>query len=74
MIADVCPFLPPEIKRIQRLEKENPKLAGSELDKLHRITYENYTLERIRRKKELGKGMVKMGVIERMMVFSTTGD
>lgn len=52
LIDDVCPFLPQEIKKIQLLEDENPKLAGEELDKLHKITYENYTIDRLLRKKE----------------------
>jgi len=55
LIQDTCPFLPPEVKRIRILEKENPELAASEFERLKKVTYESYTIGRLRRKQELGE-------------------
>jgi predicted CopG family antitoxin len=52
IIEDVVPFLPIELKRIRELEKENPELAASELEKLQKITFDHYTVDRLLRKKE----------------------
>lgn len=54
LIQDVCPFLPAEVKRIKLLEKDDPELAASEFEKLKQVTYENYTISRLQRKKQLG--------------------
>jgi len=54
LIQDVYPYLPAEVKRIKLLEKDDPELAASEFEKLKLVTYENYTLGRLQRKKQLG--------------------
>lgn len=53
LIEDVCPILPLEIRRIRRLHETDPDLANSELDRLQKEIYEDYTIERLLRRKEL---------------------
>ncbi len=51
LVEDCVPYLPVEIQRIQKLERDDPEMAVKELEKLQKIVYQSYTFERLSRKK-----------------------
>jgi hypothetical protein len=52
MIEDACPFLPYELERIRKLEVKDPGEAAYELHELQERILQDYTVERLLRKKE----------------------
>ena len=52
LIEDAVPYLPYELKRIRRLEEDDIEEAASEYGDLQQRLLEDYTIERLIRKKE----------------------
>ena len=64
MIEDACPFLPYELERIRKLEVDDPSEAAHELHDLQERILQDYTVERLLRKKENDEEMAIERAIE----------
>ena len=64
MIEDSCPFLPYELERIRNLELDDPGEAAYQLHDLQEHILQNYTVERLLRKKEHDEEMAIERAIE----------
>jgi hypothetical protein len=64
MIEDACPFLPHELERIRMLEVDDQSEAAYKLHELQERILQEYTVERLLRKKEDDEQMAIERAIE----------